>query len=104
MFFFRLGEEITISYMSPLTRSGFSGTKDRQKILGDEFGFQCSCQACCHKSDEIENSDRTRIIQVNSKLAALYDIDWPVNYLVFWTSKLVLLIPFAGQNFHFLAF
>jgi hypothetical protein len=61
----RCGAEITISYMSPLTRTGFCGAKGRQKILREEFGFVCSCQACSLANDEEENRDRTRIIQVS---------------------------------------
>jgi len=64
LFFIRCGDEITISYMSPLTRTGFCVAKDRQKILQDEFGFLCSCQACSKPNDELENRDRNRIIQV----------------------------------------
>jgi hypothetical protein len=63
----RRGEEISISYMSPLTRAGFSAAKGRRKILRDEFGFLCLCQACSKPDDETENRNRNRIIEVGPK-------------------------------------
>ena len=62
----RSGEEITVSYMSPLTRSGFTSSKLRRKILFDEFGFDCGCKACTKHPDELENRGRERIVEVTS--------------------------------------
>ena len=40
------GEELTISYMSPLRRRGFTTKECRRRILMHEFGFLCHCEAC----------------------------------------------------------
>ena len=40
------GEELSISYMSPLRRRGFTTRECRRKILFQEFGFLCQCEIC----------------------------------------------------------
>nr|XP_040574642.1 uncharacterized protein LOC121123582 [Lepeophtheirus salmonis] len=58
------GEEITISYMSPLQREDFHSRDSRQKILYEEFGFYCECRSCLDWSEsEDENRYTIRNIE-----------------------------------------
>ncbi|PMD28000.1 hypothetical protein NA56DRAFT_560672 [Hyaloscypha hepaticicola] len=47
------GEEITITYLSPL-----KNRKTRQKALQEKFAFTCSCRLCCLPPDQSHESDR----------------------------------------------
>ncbi len=49
---FRSGEELTISYMSPLTRTNFCTNLKRRLVLLEEFGFECDCNECSQETDE----------------------------------------------------
>ncbi|QQP41472.1 Uncharacterized protein FKW44_015863, partial [Caligus rogercresseyi] len=40
------GEEITISYMSPLQREDFHSRESRRRVLKEEFDFLCECTIC----------------------------------------------------------
>ncbi len=54
------GQEISISYMSPLQRSDFHNRRSRQKILTEEFGFKCACDLCQINEDDLERNDADR--------------------------------------------
>ncbi|KAK3494901.1 uncharacterized protein B0T23DRAFT_377733 [Neurospora hispaniola] len=47
------GEEITISYISPLR-----SRKARQKLLSTAWGFECSCELCSRSGGRVEEADR----------------------------------------------
>ena len=53
------GEEITITYLSPL-----KNRKTRQKVLQEKFAFTCSCRLCCLPPDQSHASDR-RLEEIN---------------------------------------
>ena len=68
--FFSLGEELTISYMSPLQRSDFHTRDSRRKILQDEFGFFCHCNLCSIQDilDLKQNDlDRTHLLKIEQQ-------------------------------------
>ena len=61
------GEEISISYMSPLQRSDFHTRDSRRQILHDEFGFDCNCKLCCLSPEELlvqNDQDRIRLLDI----------------------------------------
>ena len=69
-FLYLIGEELTISYMSPLQRSDFHTRDSRQKILQDEFGFYCQCNLCSVQDIldlEQNDLDRTHLLDIEQK-------------------------------------
>ena len=69
------GEEITISYMDPLQRRSFDTTQNRQKILREEFGFDCCCQVCLASSPQ-DDRLRQEILELeNSTINATETIE-----------------------------
>lgn len=61
------GEELCISYMSPLQRSDFHTKISRRKILQDEFGFFCNCPLCADdtlKDGGQNDTDRQELLQI----------------------------------------
>ena len=55
------GEELTISYMSPLQRADFHSRQSRRKILSEEFGFECGCNLCSSELHQMDQNDTDRI-------------------------------------------
>ena len=54
------GDELTISYMSPIRRRCFSTTENRRRILFQDFGFACRCEICdVSTADQSEKDDAT---------------------------------------------
>lgn len=60
------GEEITISYMSPLQRSDFHDKASRQEILRTDFGFECFCHLCQMKNHDDDDAKRRRLLEIES--------------------------------------
>ena len=58
------GEELTISYMSPLQRADFHDRKSRRKILQEEFGFLCQCELCCRSNVTEDDRKRRRVLEI----------------------------------------
>ena len=56
-----VGEELTISYMSPLQRADFHCRESRRRILSEEFGFDCSCNLCQDSETNRDQNDADRI-------------------------------------------
>ena len=56
-----VGEELTISYMSPLQRADFHCRESRRKILSEEFGFDCGCNLCQDSETDRDQNDEDRI-------------------------------------------
>ena len=68
-FIFR-GEELTISYMSPLQRSDFHTRESRRNILQNEFGFYCQCNLCSEPNDldlKQNDLDRRNLLDIEQK-------------------------------------
>ena len=62
------GEELTISYMSPLQRADFHCRESRRKILNEEFGFDCNCDLCTTNEDQDQNDqNRIELLQIEQK-------------------------------------
>ena len=61
------GEEITISYMSPLRRRGFTTGECRRRILYHEFGFICCCDVCALGKMESWNPGSNDILSDGKK-------------------------------------
>ena len=65
----RPGEEITLSYMSPLQRSDFSDRDARRSILQEEFGFFCVCDLCELRpeiSRQVNDRKRSRVLEIEA--------------------------------------
>lgn len=66
------GQELTISYMSPLQRADFHERQSRRKILQTEFGFECSCELCeCEEDDQENDAMRKRLLDIEQKWSGL---------------------------------
>ncbi len=68
------GEEVCISYMSPLQRADFHARSSRRRILQTEFGFHCLCDICAEEDkDKVEADDhrRRRVLQIEEEWGEL---------------------------------
>ena len=67
----KAGEELTISYMSPLQRADFHSRESRRKILHEEFGFDCNCDLCHSNQDDHDqdqnDQDRIELLQIEQE-------------------------------------
>jgi hypothetical protein len=95
------GEEITITYLSPLKNS-----TTRQKILQEKFGFRCLCHLCSLPPEQNQESDRRleeihRLDDVIDQLGPEGILDSPLWTLRYFDQQVRLYIEQGREDVGF---
>ena len=92
------GEELTISYMSPLRRRGFDTRESRRSILFQEFGFACYCEACEDQKNHLQDSSAGKKEDIKGGAIGKEKTNKSISYP--WKQSVHLKSPNVKTFFH----